>query len=142
MTGDPIHITWTVSDHSAPARQRHLDRRGLSLDRRRPGASTTSCSAASTFTGTLQQGDSYTQSLRHDAAGRRARQTTACIVRTNIFQSVYEGAYAANNTTASADRDHVAVADADDRRAAHHHAAAGPGAAVPDRRCRQGRRCG
>ena len=100
MAGDPVTISYTVSDHNAvPASGTWTDAVYISLS---PVYDTTArLLGRETFTGTLQQGGSYTQTLTSTIPGL-VPGNYYVIVRTNIYNSVYEGAYAANNSTASA----------------------------------------
>ena len=105
--GDPISVSWTVSDHSAiPASGSWTDSVYISssaifdISARLLGRAT--------FTGTLQQNGSYTLSLTATMPGV-APGNYYVIVRTNIYNTVYEGVYAVNNTTASAATVSVAV---------------------------------
>ena len=98
--GDPIHISWTVSDHSAvPASGTWVDAVYLSTDG--TWSIDDKLLGRVTFSGTLDQNGSYTQSLDTTLPGV-APGDYRVLVRTNIYGSVYEGAFAANDTTASA----------------------------------------
>ena len=83
-----------------------------------------------TFTGTLTQGQSYTNTLTATIPGL-APGHYFVLVRTNIYNSVYEGVYAANNTNGVRRDDHGGRRRADHRRPAEHDPAARAGAAVP-----------
>ena len=100
VSGDPISVSWTVSDHIAvPATGSWTDSVYISLSA--TWDITARLLGQATFSGTLTQGQSYTLSLTSTLPGLTPGNYHV-IVRTNVFNSVYEGAYNVNNTTASA----------------------------------------
>ncbi len=98
--GQPIHIAWTDSDHaSVPVSGNWTDSVYLSTD----GVwSIDDVLLGRVSTGgTLNQGDAVNLSLDTTLPGVSPGNYHV-IVRTNIYDTVYEGAFEANDTTASA----------------------------------------
>ena len=107
MAGDPIHISWVDSDHSTvPVSGTWTDSVYLSTDG--VWSIDDKLLGRVSYSGTLNQGDTAQLSLDATLPGV-APGDYRIIVRTNIYNTVYEGVFAANNTTASATAVSVAV---------------------------------
>ena len=105
--GDPITVSYTVSDHSdVPASGTWTD--AVYISASATWDITARLLGYVTYSGTLQQNGSYTQTLTSTIPGL-APGDYHVLVRTNIYNSVYEGQFASNNTTASASTIRVAV---------------------------------
>ena len=100
ISGDPISVSWTVSDHSTVAASGSWTD-AVYISTSATWDITAKLLGRATFSGSLDPDGSYTLSLTSTIPGL-APGNYRVIVRTNIFNSVYEGADAANNTTASA----------------------------------------
>ncbi len=100
ISGDPITVSWTVSDHSTVAASGSWTD-AVYISTSATWDITAKLLGRATFSGSLDPDGSYTLSLTSTIPGL-APGNYHVIVRTNIFNSVYEGADAANNTTASA----------------------------------------
>ncbi|MDH4349648.1 MAG: hypothetical protein OEW56_00680, partial [Gemmatimonadota bacterium] len=106
--GEPVHLEWTVANQSAdvPAAGTWTDALYLSTD------STWEISdrplGRVAFSGTVAPGDSYTLTLDATLAPAAPGQYRV-IVRTDIFNQIYEDVNEANNRMASADTLSVAV---------------------------------
>jgi hypothetical protein len=106
--GEPIHISWNVSDHSAtvPASGAWTDAVYLSPDA--TWHVTDPVLGRITFSGTLAPAQGYTLTL-DGTMPAAAPGDYRIIVRTDIYHQEYEGVFAANNTTASANATTVSV---------------------------------
>ena len=99
--GEPVTITWTVTNNGTnPATGRWTDAIYFSP--------TTTWSISDPFVGmlqyngTLEPGQSYTQTFTANVPPLTPGADHV-IIRTNIFNEVYEGAFASNDTTAAPD---------------------------------------